>query len=308
LTSPGTPLYPFEERERADEDAGSAGYDQLYHGFPVYEYWDSDFADFVAAECVEGDRILDLGCGPGSLWPLWQRLPSPSRLVGTDLSSGMIEQARRKYPDGEFVVGRAHELPFESGSFDVVVASAVLHHIPDEHLPAAFAEIVRVLDEHGRIVGREPKEGGIAQTPGWLSGAVMNFRHLAYRVTRSREFPEPALGDHHHVYELERFRSLLEPPLTCVRLEERFAFSGYVTRVRDRRVAAIARALDRRLAARPGTTFYYVAHKNYATASDVSYAARSSRAELEEQLTDEQFLAYLEAAAEYIERVASDGA
>lgn len=298
------PLYSFEERERADEDLASAEYDRLYHGFPIFEYWDSDFVDFVSAEWSEGDRVLDLGCGPGSLWPSWQTLPAPGRLVGVDISAGMIEQAQRKHPRGEFLVGRAHELPFEGGSFDLVVASAVLHHIPDEHLPAALAEIARVLDEHGRLVGREPKEGGIAHTPGWLSGAVMNFRHLAYRVSHSREYPEPALGEHHHVFDDEEFRSLLDAAFTCVGLEQRFPFSSYLSRVRHPKLAAIATFFDRMLQGRAGTMFYYSAHKNYVTADDVAYAARSARRDMEgRSLTDEEFLAYLEAAAREIEKL-----
>lgn len=303
MTSPPKPLHAFEERERADEDLASSEYDRLYHGFPIFEYWDSDFCDFVATEWSEGDRILDLGCGPGSLWPYWEKLPSPGRLVGVDLSPGMIEQAQRKHPEGEFAVGRAHQLPFESGSFDLVIASAVLHHIPDEHLPAALDEIARVLDEHGRLVGREPTQGGIAQTAGWLSGAVMSFRHLAYRASQSREYPEPALGEHHHVFDADEFRSLLVAPFTCVRLEHRFPFSSYLSRVRHPKPAAIAVFLDKCLPGRAGTMFYFSAHKNYCTADDVAYAARKALETTERSLTDEEFLAYLEAAAREIERL-----
>jgi ubiquinone/menaquinone biosynthesis C-methylase UbiE len=303
-TPPKQPLYDFEAREREDENAASGEYDRLYHGFPIHEYWDEDYVAFVATEWSEGDRVLDLGCGPASLWPYWQHMPATSRLVGVDISPGMIEQASRKHPEAEFSVGRAHELPFEDGSFDVVVASAVLHHIPDEHLPAALDEIVRVLDEHGRVVGREPKHGGIAATPGWLSGSVMSFRHLVYRLTHSREFPEPQLGDHHHVLDPATFLPMVEARLKLTRFEERFAFSNYVSRVRDPRIASFAASLDGRLESRDGTVFYYCAHKNYYTAADVASAAElARRQETEGSMTDEEFLAYLQAAASEIERM-----
>src|SRR5438874_10099727 len=149
-------MYDFEERERVDEDLAAPNYNALYHGSPIADYWNDAFYEFVLSHYERGDRILDLGCGPASMWSHWLRLPEPRRLVGTDLSPGMIAEAKRLFPDGDFVVGRAHELPFPDGSFDIVIASAVLHHIPDEHLPGALDEIVRVLDEHGRIVGREP--------------------------------------------------------------------------------------------------------------------------------------------------------
>ena len=77
----------------------------------------------------------------------------------------MIALARAKYPAGEFHVARAHDLPFEAGSFDVVIASSVLHHIPDSHLDDAFREINRVLDEHGRLVGRDPGTTGSRRVP-----------------------------------------------------------------------------------------------------------------------------------------------
>lgn len=295
-------LFDFEVRERADEDNAAANYDRLYHTFPVQSYWDADFVDFVAGEWSEGDRVLDLGCGPASLWDQWKRLPEPGRLVGVDLSPGMIRCALEKHPGGEFVVGRAHDLPFESGAFDVVVCSAVLHHIPDDHLAPALAEVSRVLDEHGRLVGREPCEGGIASTPGWLSGAVMNFRHLAYRLTRSREYPEPPLGDHHHAFDPDAFREALEHHLKVTRLERRFPFSSYVARVRSEAIATIAATLDHRLGDRSGTMFYFSAGKNHVDASDVARAVQAARGELANPMSDEEFLAYLQAAAQEIER------
>ena len=247
--------------------------------------------------------MLDLGCGPASLWDHWKKLPEPGRLVGVDLSPGMIHGALEKHPGGEFVVGRAHDLPFESGAFDVVVCSAVLHHIPDDHLPSALSEIARVLDEHGRVVGREPCDGGVAATPGWLSGAVMNFRHLTYRLTRSREYPEPSLGDHHHAYDPDAFREMLERHVSVTRLERRFPFSSYVARVRSDAIATIAATLDRRLRDRSGTMFYFAAGKNHVEASDVERAVRAARAEVANPMSDEEFLVYLQAAAQEIERI-----
>ena len=295
-------MFDFELRERADEDLAAAQYDRLYHGFPVLEYWDDDFSRFVARSWSEGDRVLDLGCATGSLWKRWQELPEPSRLVGVDISERMIALARAKYPAGEFHVARAHDLPFAAGSFDVVIASSVLHHIPDSHLDDAFSEIVRVLDEHGRLVGRDPGGNGFAASPGWFSGAVMSFRHLVYRLTRSREYPEPALGEHHHVFDADAFRQVAARHLVLTTFEHRFPFSRFVTRVRDPRVAQLARHLDARLADRGGSMFYYVGEKNYAAPTDVLTAVARAREEVE-AVSDAEFLAYLQAATLEIQRL-----
>ena len=241
---------------------------------------------------------------PASLWDHWKKLPEPRRLVGWSLSPGMIHVALEKHPGGEFVVGRAHDLPFESGAFDVVVCSAVLHHIPDDHLPSALSEIARVLDEHGRVVGREPCEGGVAATPGWLSGAVMNFRHLTYRLTRSREYPEPSLGDHHHAYDPDTFgNARASGRAGRAARQRRLPFSSYVARVRSDAIATIAATLDRRLRDRSGTMFYFAAGKNHVEASDVERAVRAARAEVANPMSDEEFLVYLQAAAREIERI-----
>ena len=62
-------MFDFEKRERDDENEASKNYQSIYHGYPIMEYWDSEFFELVKAHFKPGDRILDLGCGPESLWP-----------------------------------------------------------------------------------------------------------------------------------------------------------------------------------------------------------------------------------------------
>jgi ubiquinone/menaquinone biosynthesis C-methylase UbiE len=298
-------MYDFEVRERADEDVAAPNYHRLYHGFPIARYWDDDFLSFVEGAYTEGDRVLDLGCGPASLWHQWRRLPSPGRLVGVDLSPGMIAEARSRHPEGEFEVARAHDLPFADGSFDLVVASAVLHHIPDEHLPGALAEIERVLDEHGRLIGREPNEKPFGQEPGWFSGSIMTFRHLVFRATRSREYPEPTLGEHHSPTPRGRLLELLDDRFHVSRVEDRYPFSPYVLRVRSETVAAFAHALDKRLAGRVGAMYCYEADRNFADADDVRRVVALARQE--RGIDDAEFLAYLECAAVEVEKLFESG-
>jgi len=294
-------MYDFELRERADEDAAAPNYHNLYHNFPIARYWDDDFLSFVRDSFAEGDRVLDLGCGPASLWEHWSQLPAPARVVGVDISPGMIEQARASHPEGEFHVARAHALPFPDGSFDLVVASAVRQHIPGEHLPGALAEITRVLDEHGRLVGREPNETMFGQEPGWFSGSIMTFRHFVFRLTRSREFPEPPLGAHHGATPRDEFVELLGNHLHLTRLEDRYPFSPFVLRVRSEAVATLARTLDAKLSGRRGAMYYFAADRNFADIDDVRRIIEYARTE--RGIRDGEFLAYLEQAAAEIERL-----
>lgn len=94
--------------------------------------------------------VLDLGCGIGRLSA---RLAERSaKVVGLDISDGMLERARLevRQPHVSFVRASAGELPFRKEAFDVVLASYVLQHILEESLfDRALNEIARIIKPHG---------------------------------------------------------------------------------------------------------------------------------------------------------------
>jgi len=97
--------------------------------------------------------ILELGCGPGTLWlENLDRIPSGWEITLSDFSAGMLAEARRnleKRRHFRFEVVDAQSIPFESGHFDAVIANHMLYHVPDRQ--AAFSEIRRVLKPAGRF-------------------------------------------------------------------------------------------------------------------------------------------------------------
>jgi SAM-dependent methyltransferase len=98
---------------------------------------------------LRGRRVLDVGCGPGTVLVQLARAFGVDG-VGLDASSKMIETARREAPElAELHVGRAEALPFADGSFDAALMRLVVHHLDR---PKAFAELVRVLRPSGRLV------------------------------------------------------------------------------------------------------------------------------------------------------------
>jgi SAM-dependent methyltransferase len=102
-----------------------------------------------------GGEVLSVGCGrhPGR-----HLFPSPAfRMTGVDLDAGMIESLLETGELDAGVVGRAGELPFEPGSFDVVLYRLVLHHIAYQGpLGPVFAEAARLLRLGGALVAVEP--------------------------------------------------------------------------------------------------------------------------------------------------------
>ncbi|MBE2998530.1 class I SAM-dependent methyltransferase [Nocardiopsis sp. HNM0947] len=92
---------------------------------------------------------LEVGVGTGRNL---EHYPSSVRLIGLDLSTGMLARARARlpHPSSALVAGDAHHLPLRPGSVDTVVCTLTLSSVPDLHL--TLREIRRVLDHGGRLV------------------------------------------------------------------------------------------------------------------------------------------------------------
>jgi|TARA_Y100000310_G_scaffold344607_1_gene458272 ubiquinone/menaquinone biosynthesis C-methylase UbiE len=107
---------------------------------------------FDQFHCPANSHILELGCGSGALWKEnRERIPSGWDLTLSDLSRGMLEEARGNIGDTHsimrFKVLDAQSIPFQDETFDVVIANSMLYHVPDSAM--ALSEICRVLKPDG---------------------------------------------------------------------------------------------------------------------------------------------------------------
>jgi demethylmenaquinone methyltransferase/2-methoxy-6-polyprenyl-1,4-benzoquinol methylase len=103
----------------------------------------------ITAEAVvrPGDRVLDACCGTGDLAVAAAR--AGGRVTGLDFSERMLERARRKAPELEWLAGDLLALPFADGSFDATTVGFGVRNVDD--LELALGELRRVLRPGGRL-------------------------------------------------------------------------------------------------------------------------------------------------------------
>lgn len=109
-----------------------------------------ELADSFQGFIKEEDKILDIGCGNGRLLDLFRG--KKMSYIGIDNSEGQIKEAKAKYPEENFLVADALNLPFDNNIFDKVFSVAVFHEIPSSEFRRKFLkEIKRVLKENGLL-------------------------------------------------------------------------------------------------------------------------------------------------------------
>jgi len=138
---------------------------------------------FLAPILERGFRVLDVGCGPGTITAGIADAVFPGRVTAVDASLSQLEGARRlsegrEIVNMQFVNASANAMPFADGSFDVVFAHALLEHLGDP--VGALREFWRVTQHGGFVAVCSPDwdEFEIDPFPDGMARAIVAYRGL----------------------------------------------------------------------------------------------------------------------------------
>jgi len=152
----------YDRLMRGEEKRGFLGKDRRYNPRRVIDRVSTQkyFIEVVRAWIKPTDKVLDLGCGPGSF--LAAIAPLCGEIVGADISQQFVNSSRElieglEIPNARTLHIRANEaLPFREESFDVLIMVDVIHHLED--IPRTLSEAMRVLKKNGRVLIFEPNK------------------------------------------------------------------------------------------------------------------------------------------------------
>src|SRR5207237_6414427 len=125
-------------------------------------------AAFLLPELRPGMRLLDVGCGPGSITRGLAERVAPGEVIGLDLSRETLEEARRDAAarglgNLRYQEASVYTLPFADASFDVAYAHQVFQHLRERE--AALREMLRVVRPGGLVAVRDVDWGTVAYWP-----------------------------------------------------------------------------------------------------------------------------------------------
>ncbi|KAB1192410.1 methyltransferase domain-containing protein [Haloferax sp. MBLA0076] len=129
-------------RTRSVYESESDAFVDKYRAESVAALFGDDFYEALA-----GDRILDVGCGPGVDTETF--VTDGFDVVGFDLTSSFVRAARTAVDEASFARGDMRRLPFRDGSFDGVWSCASFLHVPRPDAPGTLREFRRVLADDG---------------------------------------------------------------------------------------------------------------------------------------------------------------
>ena len=158
---------------------------------------------------VQGQRVLDLGCGVGFFGGLARQ--RGARVVGLDFSEAALGIALKEQSGMPLVRGDATALPFPSDHFEAILLNDIIEHLADAPGRLMIEEVFRVLRPGGRLIVDTDNDAFVMQRKGlkrlneWLERGTEQRKAL---VEIKKTFTAPTL--HIKIYTVHELRALLE--------------------------------------------------------------------------------------------------
>ena len=133
------------------------------------------------AALLPGHRVLEIGCGTGSLAVMAAGLHPDAEITGLDPDPKALARARRKAARRGRTVrldhGFAERLPYPDGSFDRILSSFMFHHLEPDAKTATLREARRVLSPGGSFHLLDAG-GNVVASDGWMARKALRNAHL----------------------------------------------------------------------------------------------------------------------------------
>lgn len=183
-----------EKEAGAAYDLWSANYDNQ-PGNLMLDLDEKLFSRLLENTCLKGKKVADIGCGTGRHWgKILQQ--HPDNLAGFDVSAGMLQRLREKFPEAEVHLINDDRLPnVPTDSFDVITSTLTVAHIED--LEQALLAWCRILKTDGEILITDFHPDSLA------SGGKRTFKHgnghIAVRnFVHTVQFIKDFMAAHHY--------------------------------------------------------------------------------------------------------------
>jgi len=195
-----------------------------------------DSAAFLLPHIKSTDKILDVGCGPGTITADLAALVPEGSVTGVDAVESVLEQAKsfaesRNLTNVKIQSVDANALPFEDDSFDIVFCHQVLQHVKDP--VGILREMRRVAKPGGIVAAREADYKSFAWYP--ETPEIARWAELYQKVSKTNG-GEPNAGRYVHVWARQ---AGFDP--------ERVTATWYVWRYTGQRVTQFAQSWEGRI-------------------------------------------------------------
>jgi ubiquinone/menaquinone biosynthesis C-methylase UbiE len=145
-----TGIFPKQETDsRSAYNLWAADYDHQ-PGNLMLDLDELVFGELLKGVEVAGKEIADIGCGTGRHWSKIMA-KQPGRMIGYDVSEGMLEKLQQKFPSAEtYLLGKDNTISLGSGSCDLVCSTLTVAHI--DNIGSALSEWTRIIKDQGDML------------------------------------------------------------------------------------------------------------------------------------------------------------